>query len=144
MDLLKIPPEFNLNDVRWPVYARSPVMPPHYIGQKASVDHSMVAEGCEVFGTVESSVVFYGVTIEEGAKIEDSVILPNARICSGAVVRRAIIGENSVIGRGCEVGEPDGEIALIGQDTVVPEGFRVHAGEQVDQEKLNQGEAQGQ
>ncbi len=93
MDLLKIPPEFNLNDVRWPVYARSPVMPPHYIGQKASVDHSMVAEGCEVFGTVESSVVFYGVTIEEGAKIEDSVILPNARICSGAVVRRAIIGE---------------------------------------------------
>ena len=32
MDLLKIPPEFNLSDSRWPVYARSPVLPPHFIG----------------------------------------------------------------------------------------------------------------
>ena len=32
MDLLKQPPEFNLNDHRWPIYARTPVMPPHYVG----------------------------------------------------------------------------------------------------------------
>ena len=29
MDLLKVPPEFDLNDPRWKIYARSPIMPPH-------------------------------------------------------------------------------------------------------------------
>ena len=48
MDLLKVPPEFDLNDPRWKIYARSPVMPPHYIGSTARVERSMIAEGGEM------------------------------------------------------------------------------------------------
>ena len=141
MDLLKIPPEFNLSDSRWPVYARSPVLPPHFIGDDAAVEGSMIAEGCEVDGTVKNSVLFYGVEIARGAVVEDSVIMPNTRIESGAVIRRAIVAENCVVGENCAVGAVDGDIALVGQDTVLPAGFTVGAGEQVDAQEVAKREA---
>ena len=141
MDLLKIPPEFDLNDSRWPVYARSPVLPPHFIGDDAEVEGSMIAEGCEVDGTVKNSVLFYGVEIAKGAVVEDSVIMPNARVEAGAVVRRAIVAENCVVGENCAVGAADGDIALVGQDTILPAGFSVGAGEQVDAQEVAKREA---
>ncbi|NLF28247.1 MAG: glucose-1-phosphate adenylyltransferase [Clostridiales bacterium] len=136
MDLLRIPPEFNLNDARWPIYARSPVLPPHFIGQRATIEHSLIAEGCEVNGSVRKSVLFYGVEVEKDALVEDSVIMPYARIEAGAVVRRAIVAENCVVAARCAVGEANGDIALVGQDTALPEGCRVLAGEQVDQQEV--------
>ena len=72
MDLLKNPPEFDLTDPRWKIYARSPVMPPHFIGGSAVVEQSLIAEGCEVHGTVKGSVLFAGVNIESNAIVEDS------------------------------------------------------------------------
>ena len=141
MDLLKIPPEFDLNDSRWPVYARSPVLPPHFIGDDGEVEGSMIAEGCEVDGTVKNSVLFYGVEIARGAVVEDSVIMPNARVEAGAVVRRAIVAENCVVGENCAVGAADGDIALVGQDTILPAGFSVGAGEQVDAQEVAKREA---
>ena len=141
MDLLKVPPEFDLNDPRWKIYARSPIMPPHFIGGSAVVEQSLIAEGCEVHGTVRSSVLFAGVNVEANAIIEDSVIMPGTRIESGAVVRRSIVSENCVINTDCVVGELEGDIALIGQDTTLPVGYVVKAGEQVDTDVIARREA---
>lgn len=132
MDLLKENPEFDITDTRWSIYARTPVMPPHYISDGAKVARSMIAEGCDVYGSVSGSVLFAGVVIEHGAVVEDSVIMPNTTIKAGAVVRRAMVAENCVVTSGCVVGEAEGDIALVGQDTVLPENYIVHAGEQVD------------
>ena len=130
MDLLKVPPEFDLNDPRWKIYARSPIMPPHFIGGSAVVEQSLIAEGCEVHGTVKGSVLFAGVNIASNAIVEDSVI------------RRSIVSENCVISSDCVVGELEGDIALIGQDTTLPEGYVVKAGEQVDTEEITRREAE--
>lgn len=142
MDLLKVPPEFDLTDDRWSIYARSPVMPPHFIGDNATVERSMIAEGCEIFGDVRGSVLFAGVTIDEGAVVENSVIMPHTHIEAGAVVRRAIVSENCVIQKGCKVGEEAGDIALVGQDTVLPQDFCVRAGEQIDTSVISGREAE--
>ena len=136
MDLLKNPPEFDLTDPRWKIYARSPVMPPHFIGGSAVVEQSLIAEGCEVHGTVKGSVLFAGVNIESNAIVEDSVIMPGTRVESGAVIRRAIVSENCIISTDCVVGEVEGDIALVGQDTTLPEGYIVKAGEQVDMDVI--------
>ena len=141
MDLLSYPPKFNLRDSRWPIYARSPVMPPHFVGSNGVLETSSVTEGCEVYGTVKHSVLFAGVIIEEGAVIEDSVIMPNTVVRSGAIVKRAMIAENCDVGAGAVVGQSDvaeGEIALVGQDTKLPEGYVVRAGEQIDMDVINQ------
>ena len=141
MDLLKVPPEFDLTDKRWSIYARSPVMYPHYIGEDAVAERCMIAEGCEVYGEVHGSVLFAGVTVEKGALIEDSVIMPGTQVKAGAVIRRAIVSENCVIQDGCRVGEAEGAIALVGQDTVLPCGYTVHAGEQIDESIIAEREA---
>ena len=136
MDLLQDNPEFDLTDPRWKIYSRTPVMPPQFLGDKAVVENSMLTEGCEVYGTVRHSVLFAGVRVDEGAVVEDSVIMPGTHIHSGAVVKRTIIAEDCVISQGCQVGEAEGDIALIGHETVLPEGFKVKAGEQVDMDAL--------
>ncbi len=140
MDLLKNPPEFDLTDSRWKIYSRTPVMPPHFIESGATVVNSMVTEGCEIYGTVRDSVLFAGVHVAKDAVVEDSVIMPGTRIEAGAVVRRCIISEDCVISKDARVGEAEGDIALIGQDTTLPEGFVVKAGEQVDSEEISKRE----
>ncbi|MBR2798642.1 MAG: glucose-1-phosphate adenylyltransferase [Clostridia bacterium] len=140
MDLLKSPPEFDLTDPRWKIYSRTPVMPPHFIADDAVVANSMITEGCEIDGAVRDSVLFAGVTVEKGAVVEDSVIMPGTTVKAGAVVRRAIVSENCVIAGGCQVGEAEGDIALIGQDTVLPEGYVVKAGLQVDTDAISRKE----
>ena len=87
-------------------------------------------------------MLFAGVTIEEGAVVEDSVIMPGTRIEAGSVIRRAIVSENCVIQKDCTVGEVEGDIALVGQDTVLPQGYCVRAGEQIDNSVISGREAE--
>ena len=140
MDLLQETPEFDLTDPRWKIYSRTPVMPPQFLGDKAVVENSMLTEGCEVYGTVKHSVLFAGVRVDKGAVVEDSVLMPGTHVLTGAVVKRTIVAENCVIGKKAKVGEAEGDIALIGQATTLPEGYTVKAGEQVDMDAIR-GEA---
>ena len=105
MDVLDPNVPLDLLDDSWKIYSRNPVMPPHYTGDNAKIENSMVAEGCEIYGTVDFSVLFAGVVIEEGAVVTDSIIMPGSVIKKGAVVEYAIVGENCVIGEGAHVGD---------------------------------------
>ena len=136
MDLLQENPEFDLTDSRWKIYSRTPVMPPQFLGDRAVVEESMLTEGCEVYGKVKHSVLFAGVRVDEGAVVEDAVLMPNTHIEAGAVVKRTIVAEDCVISKDARVGEDEGDIALIGQATVLPEGFVVKAGQQIDMDAL--------
>ena len=68
MDLLTLPmPIRPVATPSWRIYARNPVMPPHFIGrgrQRRAI--SLITEGCEVYGHVGHSVLFSGVTIRGG------------------------------------------------------------------------------
>ncbi len=130
MDLLEMPMPIDLYDKKWRIYARNPGLTPNFIAEGGSAKNSLITEGCEVYGRVEHSVLFAGVTVKEGAVVEDSVIMPGATIERGAIVRRAIIAEGAVIGAGSLIGEETGNIAVVGQDAVLPAGSVVKAGEQ--------------
>ena len=143
MDLLQSPPAFNLYDSAWRIYARNPTLPPHYIAKTAEVSDSMVTEGCTVAGKVDHSILFSGATVEEGAIVENSVIMNGARICKGARIRRAIVSENAVVGPDSVVGG-NGRIAVVGQETVLPEYSVVKPGEQIDMEVLAKREAKAE
>lgn len=104
MDLLNPKVPLDLSDSEWKIYSRNPGLPPHYIGDSAQVENSMISEGSNIYGKVDFSVLFSGVTVEEGAEIRDSIIMPGSRICRGAVVQYAIVAENAVIGEGAVVG----------------------------------------
>lgn len=46
------------------------------MGPEAKVNNCLITEGCEIYGEARGSVLFAGVTIEKGALVEDSVIMP--------------------------------------------------------------------
>ena len=105
MDLLGKNPTFQLRgSKKSTIYARNSALPSSYIDEKAVVVDSFVAEGCEVYGSVKHSVISVGCTIGDGAQIEDAVIMPGVVVEAGAIVRHAILGENSHICRNAVVG----------------------------------------
>ena len=149
MDLLGEKPELNLNDPAWRIYTRNPVMPPHYTDAAADVKNSLVAEGCVVRGKVEHTVLFCGAKVEARSEVLDSVVFPNAEIGENCFVKKAIIGENSIIGDGVQIGVPPkegdtvdnrltGDIVLIGNDVTIPAGTVIPCGAVVTAETLGQ------
>ncbi len=105
MDCLDPNVPLNLYDNNWKIYSRNPVMPPHYAGSNSKIENSMVAEGCNIYGTVDFSILFSGVTVEEGAVVRDSIIMPNTVIKKDAVIEYSIVGEDCIIGEGSHIGE---------------------------------------
>ena len=105
LDLLNPKVDLDLTDSSWKIYSKSNPATPHYISSGAKVQNSMITEGCEVYGDVDFSVLFSGVTIEENAVVRDSIIMPNSVIKSGAVIQYAIVAENSVVEENAAVGQ---------------------------------------
>ena len=137
MELLSPQSAIDPYDQEWPIYARVEARPPHFTGESAVVTHSLLTSGCEVYGTVENSVLFRSVIVEEGATVRYSILMPGAVVKKGAVVEYAIIAENSVIGEGAHVGSaPTGDeswgVAVVAQDLKVGAGAQVPAAAMVD------------
>ena len=142
MDLLDEQPTFDVADSSWKIHSRNPLAPPEYLGEKAEVKNSMIALGCEVYGTVEKSILSSNVVIEEGAVVKDSVIMSGTVVKSGAVVNYAIIDEDVTVGEKAVIGE-DKEIAkgiaVLGRGINVGAGASVAAGNIVDRD-IKEGE----
>ena len=130
MDLLNPNVPLELYDPNWKIYSRNPVMPPHYISNVANVQNSMVTEGCNVYGTVDFSILFAGVTVEEGAIVRDSIVMPGAVIKKNSIVEYAIIGEDVVVEENVTIGDrpemiddkSQWGIAVVGPDVTVSFG----------------------
>lgn len=130
MDLLDPNVSLDLNQI----YSRNPMMPPHYLSDTSNIQNSLIADGCNVYGDLEFSILFAGVTIGKGATINSSIIMPGAVIEDGAKVEFAIVAENAVIGKNATVGcDPEavknrddwgitviGENVKIGDNAVIP------------------------
>lgn len=105
MDLLSEDPGLDIFARTLRIYSRADMLPPHFIGAEAQVSTCLISNGCTVLGTVKHSVLAAGVTVEEGAVVEDSVLLPGAHVKSGAQLYRCIVGENSVVPKKAQIGE---------------------------------------
>ncbi len=105
MELLGKEPEFDIRgDEKSRIYARNDALPSSYIDEAATTSGCFIAEGSEIYGTVRHSVISTGCTIGHNALVEDSVVMPGVVVEPGAVVRHAILGENSRICRNAVVG----------------------------------------
>lgn len=129
MDIIDPNVPLDLYDDSWKIYSRNPIMPPQYQGENAKVENSVVAEGSDIDGNVDFSVIFSGVTVETNATVNYSIVMPGAVIKSGAVVEYAIVGENTVVESNAHVGakpetmdnRDDWGIAVVGHNQVIAE-----------------------
>lgn len=140
LDLLNPTVNLDLNDDSWRIYSRSPASPPHHVGANAKVQSSMIAEGCDIDGNVDYSVLFADVVVEQGAQVSYSVVMPGTVIKKGAVVQYAIVAENAVVDCNAVVGEApenmanreDWGVAVVGNGVHIGEGARVAPKAMVD------------
>ncbi len=126
MDLLSPHSAIDPYDPSWPIYARTPIRPPHVTGPNAKITHSLVTGGSEVNGTVENSVLFHSVVVEEGADVQYSILMPGAVVKAGAKVYYSIVAENAVVEANATVGstptgDPDWGIAVVASGVTVGE-----------------------
>ncbi|MGN0539278.1 MAG: glucose-1-phosphate adenylyltransferase [Candidatus Fimenecus sp.] len=140
LDLLNPKVDLDLSDPTWKIYSRTPVAPPHYVSADATVQNSMIAEGSRVFGDVDFSILFSNVTVEEGAVVRDSIVMPGTVVKSGATVQYAIVAENAVIEKDAVVGQRPEDmenleewgVAVVGAGVTVGEGASVAPKAMVD------------
>ena len=135
MEILGKNPEFDLRGgKRETIYARNNALPSSYIDEDAKITNAFVAEGCEVYGKVVHSVISVGCYIGKGALVEDSVVMPGVVIEDGAIVRHAILGEdskvckNAVVGGAFAEGEKK-EISVTSKGAVVEAGSVLKPGD---------------
>jgi len=105
MDLLADDPPLDLYETGWLIYTKSEERAPARIGSQAVVSRSMVSHGCVVEGTVDHSILSPGVRVGPGAIVRDSIVMFDSVIEEGAVVDRAILDKECMIGAHAHVGD---------------------------------------
>jgi glucose-1-phosphate adenylyltransferase len=134
MDHLEEKPPFDLNDRSWIIHTRTEERPPVWIARGASVEDSMISDGCEIASDAKviRSVLSPGVLVRSGAYINESIILTDSIIESDSVIERSIIDKKVHIQSHARVGgmadtqEP--VLTMVGKNSEVPMGFIVEPG----------------
>jgi glucose-1-phosphate adenylyltransferase len=109
MDLVEIDPVLNLYDKQWPIRTDQPHLPPpkfvfsdegpRGVARRGEAHESMVAQGC----------------IISGGHVRKSILSPNVRINSYAVVENSILFDGVDVGRYCHIRR-----AIIDKDVKIP------------------------
>lgn len=118
MELLDAEPEFKLHDTRMHILSNLNELSAHFIGSEGHVEHSMVCNGCEIYGRVENSILSPGAVVEAGAVVKDSILLPDSVVGAGAVVERTILNERASIAPNACVGGSD-KITVVGESSTM-------------------------
>lgn len=91
IDLLDEKIKSVFDDDDWRILTLAAQRVPAFIYGSADVKNSLVAQGCRVYGRVSRSILSSGVTIEKGAEVKDSIVLPEATIEKGVKIQRVIV-----------------------------------------------------
>lgn len=144
MDQLADPPEFQIPGNE----PDSMGIAPYFLAAGSQMDRSIISGGCSIFGNVRHSVLADSVTVERGAEVVDSVIMPGAYIGENAKIYKAIVGPEAKIMHGAEIGTDGGldvfvdrnlcrrDISLVAPWVLVPQGMRFQKSSQISMARL--------
>lgn len=86
-----------INEPQRPIYTKVRNSAPTIYKKGASVKNSYIADGCDIEGEVENSIIFRGVKISRGARVENSIILQNSYVGEKSFIRCAILDKDVMI-----------------------------------------------
>lgn len=110
MDLIRVDPQLNLYNYKWPIITNQSNSPPAKTvfeegGRCGQNVNSYVCGGCiNSGGTVRRSIVGSRSRVHSHSLVEDSILFENVNIGRKAKIKRAIIDENVDIPEGAEIG----------------------------------------
>ncbi|MDO5026618.1 MAG: glucose-1-phosphate adenylyltransferase [Tissierellia bacterium] len=122
LDLIDENNPLDIYDKNWRINTTTKNLPPHFIAPSGQVSNVLINEACYIAGKVKDSVLFDQVTIEEGAYVEKSVLLPGTYVKKGAEVYNAVSCEGIVIEEDSKIGSrEDTNVYLISPNGVEKE-----------------------
>jgi len=135
MDLLKPLPPLDLYQADWPIRSYQAQTPPARTvpgtsGTEGIFINSIVAGGAVIAGgSVQHSILFPQVFIDDGAFVEDAILFQGVRVGAGARLRRCIIDKEVVVPPREQIGydgKRDRERFTVSEQgiVVVPKGYR--------------------
>ena len=137
MDLISVMPIFNLYNSDWPIHTQQVNLPPAKFihdaeGNQGRTNDSIVSLGTVITGgIVERSVLSPNVRVQSRALVTDSVLMDNVSVGRDATVRKAILDKNVVVTDGAAIGVDRardlarGFVVTDSGITVVPKGVTV-------------------
>jgi glucose-1-phosphate adenylyltransferase len=104
MDLLGESPRFDLDNRYWPIRTgQHPGPAARFIG--SDVDNAQVGEASLIKrATIRNSILGRSVWVNEGAVVEDSIVMDHTTVGKGARLRRVIVDRFNIIPADTEVG----------------------------------------
>ena len=140
MDLIQVSPQFNLYDKEWPIRTYQEQWPPaktvfadEASGRVGAATDSLIANGCVISGgRVGRSILSPDVRVNSFALVEDAIVMEHVQVGRHAKIRRAIIDKDVVIPAHAQIGydlEEDRRrfhvtesgIVVVGKGTVIQE-----------------------
>ncbi|MBD3178784.1 MAG: NTP transferase domain-containing protein [Candidatus Latescibacteria bacterium] len=111
---------------------------PSLIDRESEITDSIICNGCDIRGRVDSSILSPGVVVEKGAQVRGCVLFHRCRVGKGTVISNTIMDKMSDTGDGSSIGAGDDAVAnrlypdyihsgitLIGRKTTIPDGTRI-------------------
>lgn len=117
MSLLKKENKNKLFAPERPIYTKERDDMPTLYGMDARVTNSLVADGCEIKGTVENCILFKGVRIEDGAVVKNSILMQDTVIGQNTSINYIIADKNVNIKAGVELSGAENFPVSLSKDT---------------------------
>ncbi|MCC8023137.1 MAG: glucose-1-phosphate adenylyltransferase subunit GlgD, partial [Clostridiales bacterium] len=113
MELLRPENQRRLFPKDAPVFTKERDDMPARYGLSAQVRNSLVADGCTIEGTVENCILFKGVSVGKGAVVRNAILMQDSVISAGACLSYVITDKNVTIRPGGELcGAPNYPLSL--------------------------------
>ena len=78
-----------------PVYGKENDSPSSYIDPSGPCVNSLIADGCDIQGSVKNCILFRNVRIEKGASVENCILFKDTVVKSGAALQNVITDNHS-------------------------------------------------
>ena len=119
MDILKPEIRKKLFEDELPVFTKIRDEMPAFYSHESKTVNSLVADGCQIEGNIENSVLFRGVRVAPGAHVKNCIIMQDSQVHEGAYIENCIIDKQSVIKRNARLIGPDVYPIVIGKNVVI-------------------------
>ena len=102
-----------------PVYTKVRDEMPAYYGDNSTELNSLVADGCQIEGKVENSVLFRGVKIAPNAHVKNCIIMQDGQVQEGAYIENCILDKEAIIRQNARLIGPEAYPIVIGKNVVI-------------------------
>ena len=119
MDILKPEIRKKLFIDELPVYTKVRDEMPAFYSKDSHAIHSLVADGCQIEGKIENSVLFRGVKVAPNAYVKNCIIMQDGQVQEGAYIENCILDKQTVIKRNSRLIGPEAYPIVIAKNVVI-------------------------